>query len=51
MCLLDITQTAVHGDLFHPVWYVPFVGQYAVLAAGGLIAIGRVTTGFSRGTN
>jgi hypothetical protein len=38
MCLLDITQTAVHGDLFHPVWYVPFVGQYAVLAAGGLIA-------------
>jgi len=38
MCLLDITQTAVHGDLFHPIWYVPFVGHYAVLAAGGLIA-------------
>lgn len=38
MCFLDITQTAVHGDLFHPIWYVPFVGQYAVLAAGGLIA-------------
>jgi hypothetical protein len=51
MCLLDIAQTAVHGDLFHPIWYVPFVGQYAVLAAGGLIAHRRVTTGFSRGTN
>lgn len=38
MCLLDITQTAVHGDLFHPIWYVPFVGQYAVLAGAGLIA-------------
>jgi hypothetical protein len=38
MCLLDIAQTAVHGDLFHPVWYVRFVSQYAVLAAGGLIA-------------
>ncbi len=38
MCLLDIAQTAVHGDLFHPIWYVPFVGQYALLAGGGLIA-------------
>src|SRR2546429_2876748 len=38
MCLLDIAQTAVHGDLFHPIWYVPFVGHYAALAAGGLIA-------------
>ena len=38
MCLLDIAQTAVHGELFQPVWYVPFVGQYALLAVGGLIA-------------
>jgi len=37
-CLLDITQTAIRGDLFHPFWYVPFVGQYAVLAGGGLVA-------------
>jgi hypothetical protein len=41
MCLLDITQTAVHGNLFHPIWYVPFVGQYAVLAGPGLIAYRR----------
>ena len=38
MCVLDIEQTAIHGDLFHPVWYVPFVGRYAVLAAVGLVA-------------
>src|SRR5258708_14852695 len=38
MCLLDITQTAIHGDIFHPIWYLPFVGQYAVLAGAGLIA-------------
>jgi hypothetical protein len=38
MCLLDITQTAIHGDVFHPIWYLPFVGQYAALAGGGLIA-------------
>jgi len=38
MCLLDIAQTAVHGELFQPVWYVPFVGQYALLAVGGLCA-------------
>jgi hypothetical protein len=37
-CLLDIAQTAIRGDLFHPIWYVPFVGQYAVLAGGGLAA-------------
>src|SRR5207247_53396 len=29
MCLLDLAQTAVHGELFQPVWYVPFVGQFA----------------------
>jgi hypothetical protein len=38
MCLLDITQTAIRGDVFHPVWYLPFVSQYALLASGGLIA-------------
>ena len=37
MCLLDFAQTSSRGDLFHPVWYVPFVGQYAVLAAIGLV--------------
>jgi len=38
MCLLDVTQTAIHGDIFHPIWYLPFIGQYAVLAGAGLIA-------------
>jgi hypothetical protein len=38
MCVLDITQTGIHGDLLHPIWYLPFVGQYAVLAAIGLFA-------------
>ena len=38
MCLLDMMQTAIRGDLFHPIWYLPFVGQYAVLAGGGLVA-------------
>ena len=36
MNLLDAAQTAIHGDLFHPAWYLPFVGQYALLAAVGL---------------
>lgn len=38
MCVLDIAQTAIRGDVFHPVWYLPFVSQYAFLAGGGLIA-------------
>lgn len=38
MCVLDIAQTAVRGALFQPIWYVPFVGHYAVLAAAGLCA-------------
>jgi hypothetical protein len=37
MCFLDIAQTAIHGQLFQPVWYVPFVGHYAVLAGVGLV--------------
>ena len=36
MCVLDIAQTAIHSDLFHPIWYLPFVGQYATLAVIGL---------------
>ena len=36
MCLLDIVQAAIHGDLFHPVWYLPYAGHYALLAGGGL---------------
>jgi hypothetical protein len=38
VCLLDIVQTAMRGGLFRPIWYLPFVGQYAVLAGGGLVA-------------
>ena len=38
MCVLDIGQAAIHSDLFHPIWYLPFIGQYAILAAVGLIA-------------
>jgi hypothetical protein len=41
MCLLDVAQTAIRGDVFHPVWYLPFVGQYALLAGGGLVARSR----------
>ena len=38
MCLLDIVQAAIHGDLFHPIWYLPYASQYALLAGGGLCA-------------
>jgi hypothetical protein len=38
MCLLDITQTAIRGELSRPIWYVPFVGQYTLIASGGLFA-------------
>src|SRR5256885_7382510 len=38
MCLLDITQTAIHGQIFQPVWYLPYVGHYAILAGCGLVA-------------
>jgi len=37
ICILDILQTGIRGDLFHPVWYLPFVGHYALLAMFGLI--------------
>ena len=36
MCLFDILQTAMRGGLFHPVWYLPYVGHYAVLSAVGM---------------
>jgi hypothetical protein len=35
MCLFDILQTAMRGGLFHPVWYLPYVGHYAILGAIG----------------
>ena len=38
MCLLDIVQTAIRGELAQPIWYVPFVGQYALIAGGGIYA-------------
>jgi hypothetical protein len=38
MCLLDIVQAAIHGDLFHPVWYLPYAGHYTLLGAIGLCA-------------
>jgi hypothetical protein len=38
MCLLDIVQTGVRGELWRPIWYVPFVSQYALIAGCGLIA-------------
>ncbi|PYJ12205.1 MAG: hypothetical protein DMF06_00340 [Verrucomicrobia bacterium] len=37
MCLFDILQTAMRGGLLHPIWYVPYVGHYAVLSAIGMI--------------
>jgi len=33
MCLLDITQTRISRRHLSPIWYLPFIGQYAVLAA------------------
>ena len=41
MCFLDVAQTAIHGELFQPAWYLPFLGQYALLAGIGLIASRR----------
>jgi len=36
MCLLDIVQTAIHADLFHPIWYLPYASHYTLLGAAGL---------------
>jgi len=36
-CLMDIVQTALRSGLLDPVWYLPFVGHFAVLAAAGLV--------------
>jgi hypothetical protein len=36
-CGMDITQTALRSGLLDPIWYLPFVGHFAVLAAAGLI--------------
>jgi hypothetical protein len=38
MCVLDVVQTAIRGDIFHPVWYLPYASQYAIAAAAGLVA-------------
>jgi hypothetical protein len=38
MCLLDIVQAAIHGDLFHPIWYLPYAGHYTLLGIAGLCA-------------
>ena len=35
MCVLDIVQTAIRGELLHPIWYVPFVGHYTLVAGAG----------------
>ena len=37
MCLLDITQTAIRGELFRPIWYFLTPSHYALIASGGLI--------------
>jgi len=39
--MLDIAQTAVRGQLFQPVFYLPFVLQYALLAAIGIVTSSR----------
>lgn len=35
-CLMDIVQTALRSGLFDPVWYLPFVGHFALLGGAGL---------------
>jgi hypothetical protein len=49
MCVLDIAQTAIHGDLFHPIWYVPLCrslcrpgGRRSRCASPGLRSLLRV---------
>ena len=37
ICVFDILQTAIRGDLFHPIWYLPLVGHYAAIAVLGLV--------------
>ena len=41
----DILQTSLRGQLLHPVWYLPFMLHYALLAACGLVVARR---GFDR---
>jgi hypothetical protein len=36
MGVFDIAQTAMQGSLFHPWYYLPFVGHYIVLALLGI---------------
>ena len=35
MCLFDVVQTAMRGGLFHPVWYLRYIGHCAALSAVG----------------
>jgi hypothetical protein len=44
MCVLDIAQTAIHGDLLHPIWYVPFGGHRSGRASTGLRPFLRVVS-------
>ena len=41
MNVLDIAQTALRGDLFHPPYYLPFVLHYIVLAGIGMVVADR----------
>jgi hypothetical protein len=36
MCVLDVVQTAIRGELFRPIWYFPYIAHYAIIAGGGL---------------
>lgn len=41
MAILDIAQTAMRGDVFHPWYYLPYVLHYIVLALVALFAGSR----------
>ena len=45
--VLDILLTAIRGEIFHPLWYLPFVMHYGVLA---IVAMGLRKRGFDRFT-
>ncbi len=52
MCLFDILQTAMRGGLFHPIWYLPYVGHYALLSVPpAWPCAGGVTTDSLPGTS
>jgi hypothetical protein len=48
--LLDIVVTAMRdGNLLHPVWYLPFTGQFFLLMMSARLSGDEATTGFSPG--